>query len=86
MFTIPSSRKIDTHLKYTVKVINVTAVNCLQNAITYSQVNHLDECVAAIEEYRERYLSKNNDYALFVEITTTIAYQDVRLEAFWVDD
>ena len=64
MFTVPSSRRIDTHLKYTVKVINVTAVNCMQNAITYSQVNHLDECVAAIEEYRERYLSKNHDYAL----------------------
>lgn len=86
MFSIPSSRRIDTHLKYVVKVINMTAANCLQNAITYSQVNHLDECVAAIEEYRERYLSKNPDYALFVEITTTIAYQDVRLEAFWVDN
>ena len=86
MFTVPSSRRIDTYLKYTVKVVNTTTVNCLQNAITYSKVNHLDECVAAIEEYRERYLSRNRDYALFVEITTTIAYQDVRLEAFWVDE
>lgn len=84
MFTVPSYRRIDTYLEYVVNVININDDSPLRTPITYARVNQLDECVKAIEDYRNLYLTKE-DYALFVEIRTTIANQDVRLEAFWVD-
>lgn len=84
MFAVSSYRRIDTHLEYVINVINTSLGDAMTSPITYSKVNHLDECVKAIEDYRKLYLT-NEDYALFVEIRTTIANQDVRLEAFWVD-
>lgn len=84
MFTIHSHRRIDTHLKYVVSVINTSKPDCMKHRVKELTAKHLDEAVQVINNAKDKYLVKDG-YALFVEILTYVHTVPVRVEAFWVD-
>lgn len=87
MFTVPSYRQIESGLTYRIKVIDLESK--VEDRIAYPLVctdsKNFAAALDVIETYREQYANKER-YRLFVEILTVIMYQEVRLEAFWVDD
>lgn len=84
MFTIPSYRRINSHLNYVVNVINIDQPDCMGNPVHIGKTLHIDDAVKMIEDYRELYLTSDN-IRLFVEISTNVHCTDVVLESFWLD-
>lgn len=84
MFTVHTYRRIDSHLKYVINVVNMDKHNALQHPVKVLEAKHLDEAVKLIEECKEKYVTKEN-MALFVEVITYVHTVPVRVEAFWVD-
>lgn len=87
MFTVPSYRQIDSGLKYRIKVIDLESQvkDRIDSPLVCTECKNFAVALDVIETYRSQYDNKER-YKLFVEIFTVIMYQDVRLEAFWIDD